>query len=175
MPGSYRREAFKLARCRGCGAEIDWVETTKGKRMPVDVKPIVTVVTDTGQVVRGRTPHWQNCPASDEFRGNKQSDVSEKELELLNIIKSVPGYLFDYVTDLEMIRSLAVDFPGVDLKDELKQWQTYKLDQPLTPRSNPRSQIRNWMKKAVEFGRTKKTGGKKDVSGYDRSKFTFSG
>lgn len=32
---------MKLSRCRSCEAPILWVITTNGKRMPVDVEPVV--------------------------------------------------------------------------------------------------------------------------------------
>lgn len=31
---------FKVANCRSCGSEIVWTVTHKGKRMPVDAKPV---------------------------------------------------------------------------------------------------------------------------------------
>jgi hypothetical protein len=30
---------MKTDKCRSCGAAVVWVETVKGKRMPLDVKP----------------------------------------------------------------------------------------------------------------------------------------
>lgn len=44
--------------CRGCGASIDWITTTKGKSMPVDPEPVFIIegagkdrfVTDEGEV-----------------------------------------------------------------------------------------------------------------------------
>lgn len=54
--------------CRLCGASIEMVKTPAGKQMPVDVSSRVTVVTNDGRVVTGRTPHWSTCPNADEFR-----------------------------------------------------------------------------------------------------------
>ena len=67
-----------------------------------------------------------------------------------------------------------MDFPGLDLVDEVKAWRAYKLDKPLTQKANPRSQLRNWCKKAVEFGRSKPQEVTKDA-GYRRDKFVFQG
>lgn len=63
-------------RCRSCGAEIEWVETTGGKRMPFDGEIVVT--RSQGNAVTGRvveyvdtavTPtHFQNCPDAATWR-----------------------------------------------------------------------------------------------------------
>jgi hypothetical protein len=77
------------------------------------------------------------------------------ELAALNLLKSVSGYPFDYETDLAFIRTLAVDFPEMDLVGEIKKWGTYKMDKPLRQKSNPRLQLRNWMVKSKEFNKNK--------------------
>jgi hypothetical protein len=50
-------------KCTVCGAEIKFITTPKGKKMPVEVTR-VTVVTITGQIVIGYPPHWANCPGA---------------------------------------------------------------------------------------------------------------
>lgn len=56
-----------MAKCKGCGRPIVWVNTKNGRAMPCDdVKQ--TVVTDDGEVVSGRVPHWATCPAADQFK-----------------------------------------------------------------------------------------------------------
>ncbi len=79
-----------MARCKSCGAEIDWVTMPKsGKKMPVDVPAVrftaggnETFVTRDGEVVRGtRTdwaggqagwiPHFATCPNADRHRRGK--------------------------------------------------------------------------------------------------------
>ena len=75
-----------LARCRGCGAEIAFIKTVKGKTMPVDPESVYftpsggpeTFVTMSGDVVRGARrkngavigfiSHFATCPAADSFR-----------------------------------------------------------------------------------------------------------
>ena len=78
-----------MARCKGCGAEIIWIETPKGKRMPCDPGKVPywekkgapdKVVTPSGEVVRcylggdlnkadyGYIPHWRTCPDAGRFR-----------------------------------------------------------------------------------------------------------
>ena len=78
-----------MARCRGCGAEIDWIRTRAGKNMPVDPEPVFVAVndgsdvfvTDEGEVIHGRkvpanddsagvafVSHWATCPVAGQFR-----------------------------------------------------------------------------------------------------------
>jgi len=98
-------------------------------------------------------------------------DVTEQEREILNIIKGVKGYKFDYSKDLEFLRKLAVDFPLVDIGEEVKKWEVWLYDHPLTKKSNPRSQIRNWLKNAVKFSENKENRNRNGP--VDRRKMSF--
>lgn len=86
MPGLSR-----TTKCRGCGADIAFIKTEKGKTMPVDPEskwfipcggPNTYVLAD-GSVRRGREPDWADqglekeigfishfatCPERDRFR-----------------------------------------------------------------------------------------------------------
>jgi hypothetical protein len=42
------------AKCRGCGADIEWWITPKQKHMPVDPGTMI--------------PHWKTCPNAKDFR-----------------------------------------------------------------------------------------------------------
>ena len=87
----------RLAECRGCGAQICFIKTVKGKSMPVDPLPMKfvpgggpeTYVTEEGEVKRGRAAGWDSkyektligyrshfatCPAADEFRKKNKSE-----------------------------------------------------------------------------------------------------
>lgn len=64
-------ELFPMSKCRACGADIVWIETPNGKRMPCD-PPRRTIVDDMGQVREGRTPHWATCPNAEQFRRGPQ-------------------------------------------------------------------------------------------------------
>jgi len=50
--------------CRSCGAEILWIETSNGKRCPVDASPKnVYVVTQKGwRLLKGFESHFATCP-----------------------------------------------------------------------------------------------------------------
>ncbi len=80
-----------------------------------------------------------------------KEEVTTTERESLNILRSIPNYKFKYAEDLDFIRTLAVDYPSLDIVYQLKKWRDYKRDKPLTAKSSPRSQLRNWFKKAAEF------------------------
>jgi len=56
-----------MAECKGCGEEIEWIETKEGKKMPVNPGKVV-VVTQDGRVVTGQVPHWSTCPRAADFR-----------------------------------------------------------------------------------------------------------
>lgn len=54
--------------CRACGALLVFVRSkTNGKPMPLEVE-VIQVVTDAGEVVRGRLVHFARCPAAGQFR-----------------------------------------------------------------------------------------------------------
>lgn len=78
-----------MSKCKGCGAEIDWIRTRAGKNMPVDPEPVFVAVddgndvfvTDEGEVIHGRevptndgsaevafVSHWATCPVAGQFR-----------------------------------------------------------------------------------------------------------
>lgn len=81
--------------CRGCGAQIEWIKTTAGRNMPVDLEPVFVIegegcdcfVLDDGAVIVGRiarpeeertelpvafVPHWKTCPNAGDFRRSRR-------------------------------------------------------------------------------------------------------
>lgn len=91
----------------------------------------------------------QNVTLPDE---TMPKDLSCTERESLNILKHTPGYPFNYEKDLTLIRDMSVEFPEIDILEELKKWaHRKKYEDPLTKKSKPRGQIRNWLIKAREF------------------------
>lgn len=79
--------------------------------------------------------------------------LTEAEEAFLNTLSQVENYPLDRKRDLEMYRNLAERYPELDLCEAIEQWRVYKLDKPLTERSNPRSQINMSFKKYTEWGR----------------------
>lgn len=84
-----------MAKCKKCGAHIKFINTTGGKRMPVDVDETYykeggkdRIVTPNGMVLAatiineeddlskatgyGYRPHWATCPYADDFRKKKR-------------------------------------------------------------------------------------------------------
>lgn len=75
-----------MSRCKGCGAEIDWVRMKSGKSMPVDPEPVFVAeggnqvfITDEGDTITGTetesktgevafVPHWATCPTYKQFK-----------------------------------------------------------------------------------------------------------
>jgi len=63
-PKEYKEQGYKFrnwATCRGCNAKIGWVETPRGKFIPIDPEK-------DGKI----EVHWTTCPAAGKFRKNKQ-------------------------------------------------------------------------------------------------------
>lgn len=53
--------------CTSCKAPIVWVRTANGRSMPCDPE-VLAVVTDTGEIARGRQSHFASCPNADRHR-----------------------------------------------------------------------------------------------------------
>jgi hypothetical protein len=77
-----------MPKCKSCGAEILWVTTSSGKKMPIDAAPRKVIVLlrgpndridkrvdqetidkeATAEVVTAYTAHFATCPNADEHR-----------------------------------------------------------------------------------------------------------
>jgi hypothetical protein len=59
-----------MATCKGCEAEIEWINMTSGKSMPVNKKPqkMIVIKQGGGEVVDAYTPHWSTCPNAQHFK-----------------------------------------------------------------------------------------------------------
>lgn len=98
-------------------------------------------------------------------------NLTDYEKRCLNELASVPGYKVDYEKDVPFLRELINDFPELDILQQLKTWKARKIDEPLTKKTKPRAQIRNWCNKTEEWRkeRLEKTKQTKPVK-IDRSK-----
>ncbi len=56
--------------CKGCGAQINWLKTQKGKNTPIDVQETTIYVTGTQTMIKGHQPHWATCPNAKDFKKN---------------------------------------------------------------------------------------------------------
>lgn len=84
-----------MSRCKGCKAEIEWIETRRGKAMAIDPAPLRyselqagdTVVSEDGDVLRIThakvdrystltkkffVAHWATCTNAAEFRRSRR-------------------------------------------------------------------------------------------------------
>lgn len=52
--------------CKGCGASIVWGKL-RGKPHPLEAREL-TVITESGEQVRGRESHFARCPDAARFR-----------------------------------------------------------------------------------------------------------
>lgn len=78
------------------------------------------------------------------------------ENEILETLSMVKHYPIDREKDLDMIKRLEERYPQLDLVESIKDWATYKLDKPLKPKDNPRSQINTACKNYVKWGKNLK-------------------
>lgn len=99
---------------------------------------------------------------NDKNEKNDKEDIyilSEDEKQFLDILNQIENYPLDRKKDLEMYHSLIERYPLLNLLEAIEQWKIYKLDKPLTAKSNPRSQINTAFKKYVEWGKCLKKAG----------------
>lgn len=63
-------ELVKTVPCKGCGDEIVWLKTQKGKNIPVDADTVTS-----GDEIFDRnvhTCHFETCPNASQFRRKKE-------------------------------------------------------------------------------------------------------
>lgn len=96
-------------------------------------------------------PSEEKRREEEEKRREEEADLTPNEKESLNTLKNTPNYPYDRDRDLFMVRDYEIEFSSLNIPEQLKKWRAYKQDHPLNKKSNPRSQIRNWLTKAVEF------------------------
>jgi hypothetical protein len=57
-----------MARCKSCNADITWVITTRGKKMPVDASPVL----NGNLALEFKNGGYESRPATDEDRKLKR-------------------------------------------------------------------------------------------------------
>ncbi len=117
--------------------EISDPQTTNGR-------PVVDQRSTVGTVQYSTVP---NSTVPDMYI---MSENEEKFIELLGSIKNYP---LERERDLEMYQTLQERYPKLDLIEALRDWKAYKLDKPLTKKSNARAQLNNAFRKYLEWGR----------------------
>ncbi len=79
--------------------------------------------------------------------------LTAEEGRFLETLAAIKNYPTDRARDYELYRTMAERYPALDLVAAVEQWAAYKLDKPLTDKSNPRSQINTAFKKYLEWGK----------------------
>ena len=72
-----RRAGYKFlghAKCKGCGADIEWWLTNNGKKLSFDPMP--------ESDIDRTTPHWASCKKADDFRPEKTPSTTSSNASL---------------------------------------------------------------------------------------------
>lgn len=68
-----------MNRCKGCDAPIVWGRTSLGHAVPLDPKPPVYQLTESGALVRmtnAMVSHFATCPKANDFSGSRRKAVT---------------------------------------------------------------------------------------------------
>jgi hypothetical protein len=117
-----------------------------------------------------RAGQGHNINKNDKNDKNDNNDKKEEviimspiEAEYIAIISAIQNYPLDREVDIKYFHELESRYPKVDVIEMVKDYAAYKLDNPLKPKANPRSQLNTQCKKCMEWGKClKKQGGMND-------------
>lgn len=124
---------------------------------PEEIKETKEPQTNTVNGTQTDTVKPKNGPLLNNNKNNIIIIMSPDEEEVVRSLARVPGYPLDRKTDLELFHDLEKEYPKADVVEAIKSWSIAKIDKPLSKKSNPRLQIRNWLKKGFEdFGKYRK-------------------
>ncbi|HEY8477096.1 MAG TPA: hypothetical protein VIN09_09565, partial [Chloroflexota bacterium] len=91
--------------------------------------------------------------AASDDESHEPPDATYTERAVLQELRAIPRYPFDYAEDLAFIRRLAVDYPSVDILAEVKRWRDWLSGKPPRKSWNPRLRFRNWCEIAAKRAR----------------------
>jgi hypothetical protein len=72
----YENAKPQRAQCRACAADIEWFETLRGRKMPMNAGAVPRKSTNdaaTGRVIvffAAEDAHWNTCPDASKFGGH---------------------------------------------------------------------------------------------------------
>jgi len=79
-------------------------------------------------------------------------DTNIKLMRVVNYLKlDFDGYPYEWEKDGKYFEKLLLEFPELDIEEELKQYHAWILDQPLWKKISYRSRFRQWLKRSIEF------------------------
>ncbi len=90
----------------------------------------------------------------------RKTNITSEERRILSFLRGISDYPFNFELDLEFLRTLWVDFPGIKILEELKKWKVWLLDNKKKLRGqkvNYRSRFRNWLKKEERYAQSRRT------------------
>ena len=143
---------------------VHWEER---QRIPPSARP--EAIADRVRRFRERQKKTEEPEESGRTRGKVSQDSKEatrqilpemsQDEEVLAICSGVKNFPLitseNSNTATRFLADLRAEFPDVDILEESKTWAAAKLSEPLTKSSMPFKQLRNWMRKAREYGRQK--------------------
>jgi predicted phage replisome organizer len=88
--------------------------------------------------------------------------MTDDEAKFINILSKIPNYPLDREKDLEMYKTMEERYPTLNLVEAIEDWRQYKLDKPLTAKSNSRSQINTSFKNYAKWGKCLKKAGEQN-------------
>lgn len=123
--------------------------------------------TSSDDVTQNVTHDVTQCNATDididkELDIDKEKDIyimSQDQKAFIDVLAKIKNYPLDLQKDIDMYHRLTERYPNLDLIESIKDWSTYKIDKPLKPKDNPRSQINTSFKNYVEWNRNIKKWG----------------
>lgn len=73
-------------------------------------------------------------------------------VRVLNYLsRDFDGYPYEWAKDSRYFENLLLEFSGLDIEEELKQYHAWVLDQPSWKKISYRSRFRQWLKRSIEF------------------------
>ena len=120
--------------------------------------PFGTTIIEDGIIIEddyllGRSEKPENARLCQPAQPN--SALSQQDRLYLSLLKNISSYPFNFERDLAFIRDLLVDFPTLDLEQEIKAWKVWLLDKNLKGKINYRSRLRRWLKNSIRYRKEK--------------------
>lgn len=82
-------------------------------------------------------------------------EITEQNFKLIGVLNYLKldfdGYPYEWEKDEKYFGKLLLEFPELDIGEELKQYHAWILDQPSWKKISYRSRFRQWLKRSIEF------------------------
>lgn len=82
-------------------------------------------------------------------------EITEPNFKLIGVLNYLKldfdGYPYEWEKDEKYFGKLLLEFPELDIEEELKQYHAWILDQPSWKKISYRSRFRQWLKRSIEF------------------------